>query len=96
MKIENGYNHYLNAVRQNKDQAQTKGTSPKPTESIKNEESVQVNISDTAKKMAQAKSAGSKDIDIEAIKKAVLDGTYSFSADKIAQGMVNAMNEQGK
>ncbi|MGB3160708.1 MAG: flagellar biosynthesis anti-sigma factor FlgM [Carnobacterium sp.] len=95
MKIENGYNHYLNAVRQNKDNTTTRGVSSK-TDHVKSEESIQVNISDTAKKMAQAKSAGSKDIDIEAIKKSVLDGTYTVSAEKIAQGMMNAMTEQGK
>ncbi|SEK21379.1 anti-sigma-28 factor, FlgM family [Carnobacterium iners] len=95
MKIENGYNSYLNAVRQSKDNIPTKNLSSK-TEQVKKENSVQVNISDTAKKMAQAKSAGSKDIDIEAIKKSVMDGTYSVSPEKIAQGMINAMNEQGK
>lgn len=95
MKIENGYNHYLNAVRQNKENAPAKDLTIK-TEQTKSEESVQVNISDTAKKMAQAKSAGSKDIDIEAIKKSVMDGTYKVSAEKIAQGIMNAMNEQGK
>ncbi|WP_034552208.1 flagellar biosynthesis anti-sigma factor FlgM [Carnobacterium funditum] len=95
MKIENGYNSYLNAVRQSKDNIPTKNLSSK-TEQVKKEDSVQVNISDTAKKMAQAKSAGSKDIDIEAIKKSVMDGTYSVSPEKIAQGMINAMNEQGK
>lgn len=95
MKIENGYNHYLNAVRQTKDNAATRGVSSK-TDHVKSEESIQVNISDTAKKMAEAKSTGSKDIDIEAIKKSVLDGTYTVSAEKIAQGMMNAMTEQGK
>lgn len=95
MKIENGYNHYLNAVRQNKENAPAKEVTVK-TEQTKSEGSVQVNISETAKKMAQAKSAGSKDIDIEAIKKSVLNGTYTVSAEKIAQGMMNAMSEQGK
>lgn len=95
MKIENGYNSYLNAVRQNKENAPAKSSNPK-NDQIKKEDSVQVNISDTAKKMAQAKSAGSKDMDIEAIKKAVMDGTYSVSPQKIAQGMINTMNEQGK
>ena len=95
MKIENGYNSYLNAVRQNKENTPTKSPNPK-NDKIKKEDSVQVDISDTAKKMAQAKSAGSKDMDIEAIKKAVMDGTYSVSPKKIAQGMINTMNEQGK
>jgi len=54
MKIENGYNSYLNAVRQSKDNIPTKNLSSK-TEQVKKEDSVQVNISDTAKKNGSSK-----------------------------------------
>ena len=95
MKIENGYNQYMNDVRQNKDHAQSKGLSPKiePTEK---EESVQVTISDAAKRLSQAKTTETRQADIEAIKKSVLDGTYSVSPEKIAKNMITAMNAQRK
>lgn len=95
MKIgNNGYNQYVNNVRQNQENTHSKGLA-KTTETV-NEESVTVDISDAAKQLAKAKSAESSAMtpNVEAIKKAVLNGTYTVSPEKIANGMMQAMNNK--
>ncbi|WP_313468936.1 flagellar biosynthesis anti-sigma factor FlgM [Carnobacterium sp.] len=95
MKIGNGYNNYLNAVRQNQSNAQNKELSNKPGKTEK-EESVQVNISDAAKQLAKTNNTELPSAKVEAIKKAVLDGTYEVSPEKISSSMLEAMKNQRK
>ena len=95
MKIgNNGYNQYVSSVRQSQENTHSKGLA-KTNETV-NEESVTVDISDAAKQLAKAKSTDAKAMtpNVEAIKKAVLNGTYNVSPEKIASGMVQAMNNQ--
>jgi len=95
MKIgNNGYNQYVNNIRQNQENTQSKGLSK--TNTTVNEESVTVDISDAAKQLAKAKSTdvAAMTSNVEAIKKAVLNGTYDVSPEKIANGMMQAMNNQ--
>lgn len=95
MKIgNNGYSQYINNVRQNQENAHSKGLS-KNTESV-NEESVTVDISEAAKQLAKTKVAETATMspNVEAIKKAVLNGTYNVSPEKISSGMMQAMNNQ--
>ncbi len=96
MKIgNNGYNQYINTVRQNQENAHSKGLQ-KSTNSV-NEESVTVDISEAAKQLAKTKAAENAPTmspNVEAIKKAVLNGTYSVSPEKISSGMMQAMNNQ--
>ena len=68
------------------------------TNAIVNEDSVTVDISDAAKQLAKAKSTANAAMssNVEAIKKAVLNGTYEVSPEKIASGMMQAMNNQRK
>lgn len=95
MKIGNGYNNYLNAVRQNQTNAQNKELTTKSGHSEK-EESVQVNISNAAKQLAKTNNAELPSAKIEAIKKAVLDGTYEVSPEKISGSMLETMKNQRK
>lgn len=95
MKIGNGYNQYLNAIRQNQGNAQNKELSNKSEKSGK-EESVQVNISDAAKQLAKANNADLPSSKVEAIKKAVMDGTYEISPEKISSSMLETMKNQRK
>lgn len=95
MKIGNGYNNYLNAVRQHQTNAQNKELPTKPGQAEK-EESVQVNISDAAKQLAKTNNAELPSAKIEAIKKAVLDGTYEVSPEKISSSMLETMKNQRK
>lgn len=95
MKIgNNGYNQYVNNVRQNQENTHSKGLA-KTNEAV-NEESVTVDISDAAKQLSKAKSTDNAAMtpNVEAIKKAVLNGTYNVSPEKIANGMMQAMNNQ--
>ena len=95
MKIgNNGYNQYVNNVRQNQENTPSKGLTK--TNADINEESVTVNISDAAKQLAKIKSTDTVAMssNVEAIKKAVLNGTYDVSPEKIANGMMQAMNNQ--
>ena len=95
MKIgNNGYNQYANNVRQNQENTLNKGLSK--TNATVNEDSVTVDISDAAKQLAKIKSTDTAAMssNVEAIKKAVLNGTYEVSPEKIASGMMQAMNNQ--
>ena len=96
MKIgNNGYNQYINTVRQNQENDHSKGLQ-KSTDSV-NEESVTVDISEAAKQLAKTKvaeNAPTMSPNVEAIKKAVLNGTYNVSPEKISSGMMQAMNNQ--
>ncbi|MER2002474.1 MAG: flagellar biosynthesis anti-sigma factor FlgM [Carnobacterium inhibens] len=95
MKIgNNGYNQYINNVRQNQENTHNKGLSK--TNATVNEDSVTVDISDAAKQLAKVKSTDTAAMssNVEAIKKAVLNGTYDVSPEKIANGMMQAMNNQ--
>lgn len=95
MKIgNNGYNQYVNNVRQNQENTHNKGLSK--TNATVNEDSVTVDISDAAKQLAKIKSTDTVAMssNVEAIKKAVLNGTYEVSPEKIASGMMQAMNNQ--
>lgn len=95
MKIgNNGYNQYVNNVRQNQENTHNKGLSK--TNATVNEDSVTVDISDAAKQLAKIKSTDTAAMssNVEAIKKAVLNGTYEVSPEKIASGMMQAMNNQ--
>ena len=95
MKIgNNGYNQYINTVRQNQENTHNKGLSK--TNATVNEDSVTVDISDAAKQLAKIKSTDTVAMssNVEAIKKAVLNGTYEVSPEKIASGMMQAMNNQ--
>lgn len=97
MKIgNNGYNQYVNTVRQNQENAHSKGLAKTNISETVNEESVTVNISDAAKQLAKAKAIDSAAMtpNVESIKKAVLNGTYNVSPEKIASGMIQAMNNQ--
>ncbi|WP_407371277.1 flagellar biosynthesis anti-sigma factor FlgM [Carnobacterium sp.] len=95
MKIgNNGYNQYINNVRQNQENIPSKGLSK--SNATVNEDSVTVNISDAAKQLANVKSTDTAAMssNVEAIKKAVLNGTYDVSPEKIANGMMQAMSNQ--
>jgi negative regulator of flagellin synthesis FlgM len=97
MKIgNNGYNQYVNTVRQNQENAHSKGLAKTNVSETVNEESVTVNISDAAKQLAKAKATENTAMtpNLEAIKKAVLNGTYNVSPEKIASGMMQAMDNQ--
>ena len=94
MKITNGQQHYLNAIRQNK--KTTIETTNKAAEVKKQSEQTSVEISDEAKKLSQANLAAAPSEKAKAIKQAIQNGTYQVSTEKITQSIVNHITEQKK
>lgn len=92
MKINNGYNQYVNnSLRYNKETTENKNIKPQATV---NEEAVKVEISDAAKQVAKANNNAAFSERVQAIKQAVLNGTYEVSPEKIADKMVDEMSKQ--
>ena len=92
MKINNGYNQYVNnSLRYNKETTENKNIKPQATVS---EEAVKVEISDAAKQVAKANNNAVFSERVQAIKQAVLNGTYEVSPEEIADKMVADMSQQ--
>lgn len=92
MKINNGYNQYVNnSLRYNKETTENKTIKPQATVS---EEAVKVEISDAAKQVAKANNNAAFSERVQAIKQAVLNGTYEVLPEKIADKMVDEMSQQ--
>lgn len=92
MKINNGYNQYVNnSLRYNKETTENKNIKPQAAVS---EEAVKVEISDAAKQVAKANNNAVFSERVQAIKQAVLNGTYEVSPEKIADKMVADMSQQ--
>ncbi|MBM6614714.1 flagellar biosynthesis anti-sigma factor FlgM [Desemzia sp. RIT804] len=95
MKINNGYNQYVNNnLRYNKEATQNKKIQDQPQKV--NEEAVKVDISDAAKQVAEANNNVAFSEKVQAIKQAVLNGTYEVSSEKIADKMTAEMSQQRK
>ena len=95
MKINNGYNQYVNNnLRYNKENTQNKKIQEQPQ--TVNEEAVKVDISDAAKQVAEANNNVAFSEKVQAIKQAVLNGTYEVSPEKIADKMITEAGQQRK
>lgn len=95
MKINNGYNQYVNNnLRYNKENTQTQAA--KPASQLVKEENVKVDISETAKQVAEANNNPVFSQKVLAIKEAIANGTYEVSPEQIADKMVDEMSQQGK
>lgn len=92
MKIENGYNKYLQNIQQIKKQAvsnQKANASEKPAE-----KNVEVNISKEAKRLSEVSQQAARSERIEQIKAAVNNGTYEIDTEKIAEGIMREIGRQ--
>ncbi|SFH51638.1 flagellar biosynthesis anti-sigma factor FlgM [Pisciglobus halotolerans] len=96
MKIGNGYNQYINNLRYNKELKENKVMNKIEETSTVKEEAVTVDISEAARQAASSTSSTAFSARVEEIKKAVMEGTYEVSPEKIAEGMVSEMNKQRK
>lgn len=94
MKITNGQQHYLNALKQNK-QA-TVQAQAKPVEKNPQKSHVSVDISDEARKLSETSMQAAPSEKAAAIKAAIKAGTYQVSSEKIASGLMDAMAAQKK
>lgn len=92
MKITNGHQQYLNAIRTNQ-----KSNSQKSLAEVKQtvkEESVSVKISDEAKRLSEELQNAAPSQRAEEIRLSIQSGKYPVSAEKIADKMVEAMKTQ--
>ncbi|MFL2104980.1 flagellar biosynthesis anti-sigma factor FlgM [Desemzia sp. FAM 23991] len=95
MKINNGYNQYVNNnLRYNKENTQNKKIQDQ-SQTV-NEDAVKVDISDAAKQVAEANNNVVFSEKVQAIKQAVLNGTYEVSPEKIADNMTAEIGQQRK
>ncbi|MFL2100368.1 flagellar biosynthesis anti-sigma factor FlgM [Mycobacteroides abscessus] len=95
MKINNGYNQYVNNnLRYNKENTQNKKIQDQ-SQTV-NEDAVKVDISDAAKQVAEANNNVVFSEKVQAIKQAVLNGTYEVSPEKIADKMTAEIGQQRK
>ncbi|HZK22755.1 MAG TPA: flagellar biosynthesis anti-sigma factor FlgM [Atopostipes sp.] len=92
MKIENGYNKYLQNIQQSKKATVSKQAvngSEKPAE-----KNVEVNISKEAKRLSEVSQQAARSERIEQIKAAVNNGTYEIDTEKIAEGIMREIGRQ--
>ncbi len=94
MKIGNGYNQYIKAVEYNQKQPQAAKT--ETARATVQEPAVKVEISEEAKRLAQLQTETAPSERAQEIKRALQNGTFHVSPEKIAQNMVAAMKEQGE
>ncbi|WP_027108658.1 flagellar biosynthesis anti-sigma factor FlgM [Lacticigenium naphthae] len=98
MKIENGYGKYIQSVNKNKavqthkETTNTSNATNQPKQS-KEDSSVEVSISNEAKRLSESQDTF-KTERLESIKKAVLEGSYPISVDKISDSMLQVIAEQ--
>lgn len=93
MKINNGYNQYVNNnLRYNKEAVQNKVIKSQPK--TVNDEAVKIDISDAAKQVAEANNNVAFSEKVQTIKQAVLNGTYEVSPEKIADNMIDEISQQ--
>lgn len=91
MKINHSHNRFI-INNPYKSQEQTEQTT-----SVKKEKNINIEISDSAKSLAQkvSQAEDSKYSDkVEAIRKALLEGSYKVSPEKIADKMMSAIKNQ--
>lgn len=92
MKITNGHQQYLNAIRTNQKTDTNKAAAEiKPT---RKKESVSVKISDEAKRLSEELKNTAPSERAEQIRLAIQKGTYPVSPENIANKMVEAMKIQ--
>lgn len=95
MKINNGYNQYVNNnLRYNKETTQAKAANQTPQAG--KEEAVKIEISEAAKQVAEANNNPVFSQKVLAIKEAIQKGTYEVSPEQIADKMIDEMSQQGK
>lgn len=97
MKITNGHQHYWNAVQSKKNQAVAQGkveNEPAVTKQGQGSESVQVEISEEAKRLSETMNQAAPSERAAAIRQAIESGSYRVSPERIAESMINAMNSQ--
>lgn len=92
MKIENGYNKYLQNVQQTKKQVASKARDEKVDKPV--EKNVEVNISEEAKRLSEVSISEARSARVEEIKAAIDNGTYEIKPKEIAEGIMREINRQ--
>lgn len=92
MKIDNGYNKYLQNIQQTKKQVAAKANK-QAAEPLK-EKNVEVNISEEAKRLSEVSQSEARAARVEEIKTAIENGTYEIKPKEIAEGIMREIRRQ--
>lgn len=92
MKIENNYNKFLQSIKNTQNNKGTRKTEEK-LDQVK-AKSVEVNISDEAKKLSEASLKETQTERVEEIKAAIQNDTYEVNPEVIADGMLREISNQ--
>ena len=92
MKIENGYNKYLQNVQQNNQ----KSVSRKENKQVESkvDKNVEVNISDEAKKLSEVSQQEIYSERVQDIKAAIKNGTYEVKPKEISESIMRIIQAQ--
>lgn len=94
MKIEKGYHQYVNNIRENKAHAEKQKVSQAKEKD--KESAVKLEISEAGKQVSEAKKIDGESLRAQEIKKAIQDGSYKVSPEKISQSILKAIGDQRK
>lgn len=92
MKIENGYNQYLQNIKQTQKQSVNKKNTPMTEKPV--EKNVEVNISEEAKRLSEISQKEARSERVAQIKAAVNNGTYQINTKEIAEGIMREIGRQ--
>lgn len=92
MKIENGYNKYLQSIKQSNKQAAAKASSKQTDKPV--EKNIEVNISEEAKRLSEVSQDEARSERVAQIKAAINDGTYEINPKEITEGIMREIRRQ--
>ena len=92
MKIENGYNKYLQSIKQSNKQAAAKASSKQTDTPV--EKNIEVNISEEAKRLSEVSQDEARSERVAQIKAAINDRTYEINPKEITEGIMREIRRQ--
>lgn len=92
MKIENGYNKFLQSIQHSQKQQPSKKVQQQAETT--REEKVQVTISEEAKRLSETSQKSEHSQRVEDIKAAIQNNTYEVSPEEISKGLMRSIQQQ--
>jgi|SRR5699024_6799662 len=92
MKIENNYNKYLQNINQAKKQSASK--SPNQVPHFKRDQSIEIEISEEAKKLSEVTQKEAYSQRVQKIKAAIQDGSYEIKPKEISESILREIRVQ--
>lgn len=92
MKIENGYNKYLQSIQQTNKQVAAKANNKQTDKPV--EKNIEVNISEEAKRLSEVSQSEVRSERVAQIKAAINNGTYDIQPKEITEGIMREIRRQ--